>query len=51
MKVKANKSAEIVILPVIRIERHSDESAMWAASRGHRRRRRRAPAPLAPMTG
>ena len=35
------ESATVIILPVIRIERYTDEPAEGAASRSQRRRRRR----------
>jgi hypothetical protein len=35
------ESATVIILPVIRIERHADEPAERAVSRSQRRRRRR----------
>ena len=35
------ESATVIILPVIRIERYSEEPANGSASRGQRRRRRR----------
>ena len=35
------QSATVIILPVIRIERYSDEPSEPAAPRGQRRRRRR----------
>ena len=37
----AAESATVIILPVIRIERYTDEPAEGAASRSQRRRRRR----------
>lgn len=36
-----SEPATVIILPVIRIERHSEEPADRAASRSQRRRRRR----------
>jgi hypothetical protein len=39
------QSATVIILPVIRIERYSDEPSDREATRGNRRRRRRRTSP------
>lgn len=39
--VRAEESATVIILPVVRIERYTDEPSEIGASRSQRRRRRR----------
>jgi len=45
LRGERRQSATVIILPVIRIERYTDEPIDREASRGQRRRRRRRSAP------